>query len=151
MTTKLSDPIMSLYPFLSARFCVELKGLYEGFFTECNGLQMTTEVFEYKEGGVNNYTHKLPVRTSFSNVTLKHGMTPGVELWEWYQKTVQLKAEPRDMSIVLYSHQEPGKPLRRWNFSRAYPIKWTGPDFKVSDSSHAIETIEIVHSGFKLG
>ena len=43
-------------------------------FSECSGLDASVEVFEYKEGGMNDSVHKFPTRASFGNITLKHGV-----------------------------------------------------------------------------
>ena len=45
-------------------------------FSECSGLDVTLEVMEYKEGGVNDYVHKFPTRASHSNLTLKRRTDP---------------------------------------------------------------------------
>ena len=51
---------------VSHQFVVEIDGVEAARFTESSGLQMTTDVFEYKEGGLNGYTHRLPGRVSYS-------------------------------------------------------------------------------------
>ena len=60
-----------------------------GFF-ECSGLDVTLEVMEYKEGGVNEYVHKFVTRASHANLTLKRGIIfLEDELWTWHQDFVQ--------------------------------------------------------------
>ncbi len=130
------------------KFWVEIKGILEGYFTDCTGLTATTEVMPYKEGGQNKYIHQLPVRTSFSNITLKRGYTQSPTLWNWYLKTVKGEIERENFSIMLFTTD--GKPARRWEVSNAYPIKWTGPELKVKDNTFLVETIEIVHTGFEV-
>ena len=57
-------------PFTTFKYHVEVGGyITEALFSECSGLEMATEVFEYKEGGLNEYVHKFPGRTKVSNVT----------------------------------------------------------------------------------
>ena len=54
-------------------------------FSECSGLEATVEILEYKEGGVNDFTHKFPTRASFANITLKHGVISlDDDLWVWH-------------------------------------------------------------------
>src|SRR5881398_3646183 len=58
-------------------------------FSECSGLEGSMEVFEYKEGGVNDYVHKFPTRASHANITLKHGGIDLYEdLWSWHNDFV---------------------------------------------------------------
>jgi phage tail-like protein len=137
-------------PYLAFRFLVEIKGLPVGGFSEVSGLQAEIEVKEYQEGGQNNYIHKLagPVRYP-SNLVLKHGLTTDETLWNWYQKVMQGTIERRNGSIVLLDSA--GEEKWRWNFSEAYPVKWTGPDLKANNSAVAIESIELAHHGIKKG
>ena len=44
-------------PFPTYKFHVEIGDITEAAFMECTGLQMSTEVFTYAEGGLNEYTH----------------------------------------------------------------------------------------------
>src|SRR5512139_293736 len=70
-------------PLSTHRFAIEIDGLVLGAFDECAGLAATLDVYEYKEGGLNGYTHKLPGRLSWGNITLKWGTTDSTKLWEW--------------------------------------------------------------------
>ncbi len=137
-------------PYAGNRFWVEISGVAEAFFTECNGLQIETEVFEYKEGGLNTFVHKLPVRTKYSNITLKRGFGDSNALWDWYAGTLKGKVMRKSISILLYAPGKPDAPAKRWNVQDAYPIKWVGPELKATNGSYLIETLELVHSGFSL-
>lgn len=130
---------------LSLRFWVQLRGIEVAGFMECSGLVVETEVFEYAEGGLNTYTHKLPVRTKYSNITLKRGLDEGQDLYRWYMKTVGGQIERNSISIILYDSERKSK--YRWDLQQAYPVKWTGPDLKADAGAVAVETIEIAHSG----
>lgn len=136
--------------YLANKFWIESNGVLEAFFTECSGLEAKTEVFEYKEGGFNEYTHKLPVRTSYTNLTLKHGVAESRLFWDWYSSTIAGKIDRKNISIILYSGKEPGKIVRRWEVTGAYPIKWAGPQMAAKSNEFAIETIELVYEFFKL-
>ena len=54
-------------PYFAFRFRIVIEGIIEGGFTELSGLQATTQVEDFKEGGVNNYVHKLPKETTYEN------------------------------------------------------------------------------------
>ena len=127
------------------RFMVEMKGITEGSFSECSGLQAELEIFEWQEGGVNNFTHRLPGRAKFSNITLKRGIaTP--ELWKWFNDARSGKIQRHNISIVLYGYQ--GMRKIQWSVSGALPIKWIGPNFKADANEVAVESIELIHNGF---
>ena len=71
-------------PFAAFKFKVEIDGIQEAAFTECSGLEISTDVFEYKEGGLNEFVHKLPGRMKLSNVTLKRGFAVSNGLYKWF-------------------------------------------------------------------
>ncbi len=51
------------------------------------------------------------------------------------------------MSITLVD--EAGGDKARWDIVRAWPSKYDPPDFSAKGNEVAIETLEIVHEGFK--
>ena len=61
-------------PYMSFRFKILIDGIIEGGFTEVSGLQATTQVEDFIEGGVNTYVRKLPKETTFENLVLKKGL-----------------------------------------------------------------------------
>lgn len=138
-------------PLSGFRFTVEVEGLREAVFTECSGFEMKVDVEEYKEGGLNDYVHKLPGRQSFSNVTLKRGMINSIELWDWLHRlatTTTKRNEKKNMSIVL--HNGKGEEQLRWNLISAYPVKWTSPPLQTEQSSILVESLELAFQEFTL-
>jgi phage tail-like protein len=118
-------------------------------FSECSGLEATVEVLEYKEGGVNGYTHKFPTRASFGNITLKHGVIPtDDDFWTWHNGFVLGSGTRRDGLIVLLD--ESRTPAVVWQFARGVPTKWIGPAMNATQSAVAIESLEIAHEGLFL-
>ena len=104
-----------------------------GGFTECTGLDAGLQVEEYIEGGVNGYTHKFPSRITYSNITLKRGITLSEDLWNWHYSFVQGKGKRRDGLIILQN--ELLIPVKTWIFKRGLPTKWVGPAFNASQVS----------------
>jgi len=142
-------------PFATCKFHVEIGEIKEAAFSECSGLEIATEVFEYREGGLNEYVHKLPGRTKLANVTLKRGFATSNELYQWYlemeQDLLQGKAITRkQVTITLYSTTNPDESMS-WTLNDAFPVKWVGPAFKTGEAAVAIETLEFAHHGIKLG
>ena len=135
-------------PYLSFNFLVELKGLAVGGFTEISGLQAEVEVTDYREGGVNDYIHKLagPARYT-SNLILKHGLTDIDAMWHWHRQVTQGIIQRRSVSIILLDAA--GAEKRRWNFKEAYPVKWIGPSLRAGTAEVAVETLELAHHGFE--
>jgi phage tail-like protein len=112
-------------------------------FSECSGLESTLELEEYQEGGVNDRVHKFPSRFTFSNITLKRGMTLDPALREWHLSLLRGKTQRRDGLIVLLN--EARQPVLAWKFERGLPAKWAGPALNATASEASIETLEIAH------
>jgi phage tail-like protein len=130
------------------KFGIEIQGVISGWFTECSGLSVKRGTITHKEGGVNDYVHKLPDRVEQSDITLRRGVA-GNELWDWFQEGLyDAKVTKHNVSIILYSNDR--AQAKRWNLSDAYPIEWTGPDFKVDSTQVAIETLKIVYHGIEM-
>lgn len=127
------------------RFVVTVGGNGElGQFSECSGLSLEYEVYEYSEGGQNDFVHKLPTRLKYPNLVLKRGVTRESKLVDWL-----LKREPSTVTVTL--HGPDGSALRSWAFAHAYPVKWQGPTLNAASSNAATETLEIAHHGLTKG
>jgi phage tail-like protein len=113
-------------------------------FSECTGLQLEVEIQDYLEGGLNTHVRKFPGRTKQSNITLKRGIVDRY-VWDWFYALTQGTVIFRNGSIVV--HDPSGDEAMVWNFERAFPIKWIGPDLNASQNSVAVETLELCHQG----
>lgn len=132
-------------PFRGYNFRVELDGITRAGFQECSGLDTTQEPITYREGTDPLTARKLPGLNTYSNISLKWGMTSDAELWEWRQQAMEGKVERKNGSIVLLD--DTGEEVNRWNFREGWPTKWTGPTFNASGNEVAVESLEIAHEG----
>jgi phage tail-like protein len=139
----------------AARFVFTVDGLEIGAFTEVSGLSVSIEVEEYAEGGQNQHTHKLPGRMKWPNLVLKRGMTNADNLFAWFAASsgegfakAGNKLRYRDGAITLQNSQ--GRPVQTWQFTDAYPVKWTGPRLAASSKDLAVEELEVCHCGFTM-
>lgn len=135
-------------PYLGFNFLVEVTGITVGGFSEVSGLQVESEVHDYREGGLNDFIHRLAGPTRYpSNLILKRGVTDVDVLWRWYQDVRQGKVQRLNVSVVLLDST--GEEKRRWNFKGALPIRWAGPDLRAGTAEVAVETLELVHQGLE--
>ena len=132
-------------PYMSYRFAIEINGIIQGF-AEASGLQSEVQSEDFREGGENEFVHKIIKGTTYQNITLKRGLTKGEDLWQWHRKVIDGKITRKDISIILLDNK--GNESWRWNFQKALPTKWTGTDLKADGNSIAFETLEFVHHGF---
>jgi len=74
-------------PYLGFNFLVEIGSVVVGGFSEVSGLQAQVQTEEYREGRVNEYSHKLAGPTNYpSNLSLKRGITNADILWLWHRE-----------------------------------------------------------------
>jgi phage tail-like protein len=133
-------------PFGNYNFLVEIDGIERGAFQEVSGFDSTIDVIEHREGGENTTVRKLPGMTKYSNIVLKWGITDDMSLYNWHRDTVNGRSNfRRNGSIVLVDRQQ--NEVARWNFVRAWPTKYDGPDLNAEGTDVAIEMLELAHEG----
>jgi phage tail-like protein len=132
-------------PYHTFNFFVEIEGILAGGFSECSGLQAETEVKDYAEGGLNDYTHQFRGRTKYVPLVLTHGITLIDGLWRWHQDVLQGDVERKNGTIYLLDRA--GVPVLWWNFKGAFPSKWVGPNLNAKSGEVAVEKVELVHQG----
>lgn len=134
-------------PYGKFRFMVEVDGLALAHFQSVSGLSHEIEAVEYQEGGVNDRLHKLPGQGRYPNITLKVGYVDSRLLEDWHRDFTQKPGAVgrKNGSIVLLN--DDGSELARWNFTRAWPVKWEGPELDAGQSAIQVESIEIAHEG----
>jgi phage tail-like protein len=131
-------------PFAGYNFRVEIDGMPEARFTECQGLSSESAVITYREGG-DHRVRLIPGLTRYSPITLKRGITSDRSLWEWRKRVADGLVDRRNGSVILLSAD--GKDVIRWTFENGWPSKWEGPALNGQSNDVAIETLEIVHEG----
>lgn len=137
------------YPLVKFHFQVEWGGTKIGF-TEVSGLDVETEVVEYREGSSKEYSKlKMPGMQKYSNITLKRGtFKSDNEYFAWWN-TVKLNTiERRDITISLLNEEH--EPVVTWKIKNAWPTKIQSTDLKADGNEVAIESMEIVHEGLTI-
>lgn len=134
-------------PFGAYNFLVEIDGITRAGFQECSVLDTTQDAGDYREGTDPLTMRKLPGLITYSNVTLKRGITDDAELWQWRKKVMDGQVERKNMSIVLLDDTREEK--LRWNLTNCWPTKWEGPSFNAQSSDVAVESLEIAHEGLE--
>ena len=134
-------------PYRQFRFRIE--GIDQAGFSEVSFADTTTDPVEYREGDELPIFRKLSGLTKYGNITLKWGITDSMVLYNWRQQVIDTGAEGarKDVSIILID--EAGADKARWDITRAWPSKYDPPDFSGKGNEAAIETLELVHEGFK--
>ena len=78
-------------------------------------------VEERREGGVNEYTHKLPGPSNYTeNLTFRHGMTAIDTLWNWFHAASKGVIKRKSGTILLLDSER--LPVMWWHFKDAFPV-----------------------------
>ena len=131
---------------ISLRFSVSVDGMQLGDWTKCEGLTVEYEVEEYKEGGENEFVHRLPGRAKYQNIKLSRPVDADTLQVMQYLSAVQTNLR-RDPGVIEL-HDGADQPLMKWSLRGVYPVKWTGPTMDLGSNTVAIEALELSHEGF---
>lgn len=141
---------MPFYPPMGFHFKVEIKDFEgEAAFKSVSGLKVdipTTVTVE--EGGENTFTHQLPTRLKYGDLTLERGLLVGSALIGWFNDAVQnFEFDPKDVTVTLLTGEH--TPLDQWVFRNAYPKSWAISNFDAQDSNKvATDTIVLAYQYF---
>lgn len=140
---------MATYPIPKFHFQVEWGGSKIGF-TEVTGLDITTEVIEYRDGASPEFSKiKMPGQRTFSNITLKRGTFAGDnEFYEWFNTVNMNQIERRDLTISLLNENH--EPVVVWKVKNAWPLKVTPTDLSADGNDVALESLELAHEGLTI-
>lgn len=137
------------YPLPKFHFSVDWGG-ETGTFTEVSGLDVETEIIEYRDGANRSYSkQKIPGMQKYANVVLKRGVMPADnEFFIWWETVSLNQVERRDVTVSLLNEEH--EPMMVWKIGGAWPTKVTGTDLKADGNEIAIETIELAHEGINI-
>ncbi len=117
-------------------------------FQEATGLQAEVTTEELREGGLNEYVHRLPTGAKYGNLVLKRGYVKSSEMADWVQKAVEsFEFDPRDVTVSLLNEEH--APVAAWSFVRAWPVKWSLSDLKAQENALAVESMELAYRSFR--
>lgn len=129
----------------TAYFKIEIEGIEAGGFRKCSGVKTETEIFEYQEGGDNETVRKLLGPTKTSNIVLTKGWVNSDALFTWRDEIASSgtnKINRRNGSIVCLGYD--GKTeIKRWNFQKAWPVRWEVSELDASTGGALCEVLEI--------
>ena len=142
-------PQTRIDPCTAMNFRVEIEGIAASDFLEVCGIEAAVAVVDYRNGNDKLGTpRKLPGETTFTNITLKRGLTSDLSLWNWMRETLEGQVSRRNMSIILLNDAK--EDVLRFNFINGWPVKWEGPHLNGESNGVAIETLEIAHEGLSV-
>lgn len=120
------------------------------FFKSLSGVKYETDVVDFQEGGVNDYTHRLVGATKWANLILKRGFSRSPDLLVWREQWLADGFRERCKKGKIAQLNTKLEEVYVWEFKDAWPCKWELSEFDASKSELSIETLEIAHHGLKL-
>lgn len=141
------------YPMVGYHFLV----LFEIFpqtpvdvrFREVSGLSVSMLTESVKEGGENRFEHKLPTRSSYSDVTLKRGLFNTALLTEWCRQAIE-NYDFKPVNVLITLQDENHVPVFGWYLINAFPVKWEVTGLNAEQSQIAVETLVLSYNYFKI-
>ena len=143
------------YPFIAYNFSVEITkegdstNVCNAAFAECDGLEMTMEVKTIREGGNNSKQIRLTGALGYGQLTLKRGMTPNFDLWEWVSATLQNPSLRANAEVVILAPDTKTE-RARFMLSRCLPVKLKAPALNAKDGMVAIEELQLAYESLTL-
>jgi phage tail-like protein len=138
-------------PLVGFQFALDVGGKVTGYFTECGGIGSEHEVIEQKvvDDAGHDVVKKMPGRMKWNDITLKRGITDNMQIWDWRDQVVNgnVDGARQNCSVIMFDRQY--KPAAQWDFTNAWPVKVTGPDFKSDSNDFGIEELVLTHEGMK--
>lgn len=143
------------HPFAAFNFAVEIRvpgisgRVCAGAFAECDGLEMTMEPRALREGGNNGVVHRLAGPVGYGQLTLKRGVTQNLDLWRWFNATVEQPSLRGEGEVVLLApdgHTE----RARFLLHRLLPVKLKAPPLNAKDGILAVEELGLAYDRLAL-
>jgi len=139
------------YP-VSFYFMLSFQG-EDAAFQEVSGISKELSVEEVVCGGENRFKYRLPTVSTSPNLVLKRALvSTGSLLLNWCANTIDqglaTNIQPHDVSVSLLAadHQV----CVKWNFIKAYPVKYSVSELKSQENGLVIETIELAYTYFQV-
>ena len=131
-------------PLRGFRFLLEIDDITSGGFTRVKGITREAKHESYREGGVNEYEHKLVTQVSYPVLVLERGLALD-DLWKW--ATAAADGDVRRKTIRVRLQNEANEKMWAWQIENAIPVKWTASDLDAQTSQVVMESLELAHHG----
>jgi phage tail-like protein len=133
-------------PLRGFRFLLEIEGITSGGFTRVKGISREVKHESYREGGVNDYEHKLVTQVNHPVLILERGLVLD-DLWKWALATADGEVQRKTLRIRL--QDESGEKMWAWQVEHALPVKWSSSDLDANTSQVVMESLELAHHGLR--
>lgn len=134
-------------------------------FMSVGGLNLSTEVIPYRQGGYNTTPQKMPGQTDFSPITLSRGVLLGTDqTWQWIREiftVMQGTGEGKngndfrgtvDIKVLAHPVNKGPTPIKLWvRCYHAWISTYALSDLDAGGNGFMVEQVTLVHEGFDVG
>jgi len=114
-----------------------------GLWTKIEGIGFEYDIKEYREGGVNLFTHKLLGPIKYTTLRLSRPVDSNSQWLAMWLQMQAIKVIPSTMAISALAST--GEEITTWNLAGVVPFKWSGPTLDIMGNAIATETLEVVY------
>ncbi len=143
------------YPPVGFHFKVEFVGIGNDNdirFQSVSGLTVEYDTESFKEGGENRFEHKLPVRSKYSDLSLKRGMLTDSKLIKWVLGILHdrdfINNKPVMINVQLLNEKH--EAIKHWEIIDAWPKKWSVSDLNAQENGIVVETLDLAYKYFNV-
>ncbi len=118
-------------------------------FTDVSGIALEMDTETVVEGGENRFVHHLPTQRKHPHLELKRGIASlKSPLLRWCKAVLEggLGQPIVTETVIVHLLDEKQLPLRTWELSDAWPIKWEVEGFSSSKNEVAVEKIVLAYT-----
>ena len=142
-------------PFMNFRFEVLLtidkpfngmsSPVCSGAFSGCSGLDMTMDAHSFNEGGANQQQTHLKGKVTYSQLTLRRGMTPNQHLRIWFDAAGTPGINARANGTIIMLNPDGGN-AATFKLLNCLPVSYNGPAFSASNGEIAVEQLQLAYA-----
>jgi len=114
-----------------------------GLWTKIEGIGFEYDIKEYREGGVNLFTHKLLGPIKYTTLRLSRPVDSNSQWLAMWLQMQAIKVIPSTMAISALAST--GEEITTWNLAGVVPFKWSGPTLDIMGNAIATETLEVIY------
>ena len=114
-----------------------------GLWTKIEGIGFEYDIKEYREGGVNLFTHKLLGPIKYTTLRLSRPVDSNSQWLAMWLQMQAVKVIPSTMAISALAST--GEEITTWNLAGVVPFKWSGPTLDIMGNAIATETLEVIY------
>ncbi|MEL6855361.1 MAG: phage tail protein [Cyanobacteria bacterium J06560_2] len=144
---------------LASRFFMRLElrvaggnAIADASFLECQGFQRSQSCIEVVEVTPKQWGKasrgqvtitKVPGNVKTDNLVLRRGMTTSLSLWNWFKAIEEGKWYEQVAEGSLSIYDQAGTEQARYNFQRAWPMRYSASDVNAQSTEIEIEELEL--------